>query len=147
MGAARNGCASQIRELDGRQSLARARFPEHPQGPHSEECTFAAARPEHAPDPPSVTAPTSRPKASTDDAGFEELAHGTSQNLHLQVDGRTLALTHLNKIYFPESGIRKRDLLAYYYGIADHILPFLKDRPLVMRRYPNGIQEQSFFQT
>ena len=111
-----------------------------------EECTFAAARPEHAPDPPSVTAPTSRPKASTDDAGFEELAHGTSENLHLQVDGRTLALTHLNKIYFPESGIRKRDLLAYYYGIADHILPFLKDRPLVMRRYPNGIQEQSFFQ-
>jgi bifunctional non-homologous end joining protein LigD len=62
------------------------------------------------------------------------------------VDGRTLALTHLNKIYFPESGIRKRDLIAYYYRIADHILPFLKDRPLVMRRYPNGITEKSFFQ-
>src|SRR5260221_2226367 len=107
-----------------------------------EESTFAAARP----DPPSVTAQTPRPNASTDDAGFEELAHGTSESLHLQVDGRTLALTHLNKIYFPESGIRKRGLLAYYYGIADHILPFLKDRPLVMRRYPNGIQEQSFFQ-
>ena len=111
-----------------------------------EECTFAAARPERAADPPSVTAQTSRPKASTDDAGFEELAHGTSESLQLQVDGRTLALTHLNKIYFPESGIRKRDLLAYYYRIAGHILPFLKDRPLVMRRYPNGIQEQSFFQ-
>ena len=111
-----------------------------------EESTFAAARPERAADPPSVTAQTSRPKASTEDAGFEELAHGTSESLQLQVDGRTLALTHLNKIYFPESGIRKRDLLAYYYRIADHILPFLKDRPLVMRRYPNGIQEQSFFQ-
>jgi len=48
----------------------------------------------------------------------------------------------LNKIYFPESGIRKRDLLAYYYRVADHILPFLKDRPLVMRRYPNGIAEK-----
>src|SRR6202030_4050535 len=116
-----------------------------------EESTFAAARPERAPDPRSgtaqtSTAQTSRPKASTDDAAFEELAHGTAESLHLQVDGRTLALTHLNKIYFPESGIRKRDLLAYYYRIADNILPFLKDRPLVMRRYPHGIQEQSFFQ-
>ena len=114
-----------------------------------EECTFTAARPEHVedpPDPPAVGANASRPKAPTSDAGFEELAHGTSESLRLQVDGRTLALTHLNKIYFPESGIRKRDLLAYYYRIADHILPFLKDRPLVMRRYPNGIQEKSFFQ-
>jgi bifunctional non-homologous end joining protein LigD len=74
------------------------------------------------------------------------LAHGKAESLRLQVDGRTLALTHLNKIYFPESGIRKRDLLAYYYCIADLILPFLKDRPLVMRRYPNGIAEKAFFQ-
>jgi len=115
-----------------------------------EECTFEAARPERAPehaeDQPSIATRTSRPKAPASDAGFEELAHGTAESLRLQVDGRTLALTHLNKIYFPESGIRKRDLLAYYYRIADYILPFLKDRPLVMRRYPNGIQEKGFFQ-
>jgi bifunctional non-homologous end joining protein LigD len=110
-----------------------------------QECTFAAALPEHVEDPP-VETKASRPKAPARDAGFEELAHGTSESLRLQVDGRTLALTHLNKIYFPESGIRKRDLLAYYYHIANFILPFLKDRPLVMRRYPNGIQEKSFFQ-
>ncbi len=111
-----------------------------------EECTFVAARPAHVEDPPAVETKVSRPKTSAPDAGFEELARGTAESLRLQVDGRTLALTHLNKIYFPESGIRKRDLLAYYYRIADHILPFLKDRPLVMRRYPNGIQEKSFFQ-
>jgi len=126
-----------------------------------EDCTFDAARPEHAETPEprrskktlakkalsiEAEAKPAKSKAHASDAGYEELAHGTSESLRLQVDGRALALTHLNKIYFPESGIRKRDLIAYYYRIADHILPFLKDRPLVMRRYPNGIQEKSFFQ-
>jgi bifunctional non-homologous end joining protein LigD len=113
-----------------------------------EECTFSAARPEPPENQPSAASRNSPPKtqAPASDSGFEVLAHGTSESLRLQVDGRTLALTHLNKIYFPESGIRKRDLLAYYYRMADYILPFLKDRPLVMRRYPNGIQEKSFFQ-
>jgi len=121
-----------------------------------EECTFDAARPERSektekasakktPTVP-VEAKPSRSKGQAHDASFEELAHGTAESLRLQVDGRTLALTHLNKIYFPESGIRKRDLIAYYYRIAEHILPFIKDRPLVMRRYPNGIQEKGFFQ-
>src|SRR5712672_4374731 len=118
-----------------------------------EECTFSAARPEHvklepSTSPPSISTRNSSPKteASGEDAGFEELAHGKAESLRLQVDGRILALTHLNKIYFPESEIRKRYLLSYYYQIADLILPFLKDRPLVMRRYPNGIEEKSFFQ-
>jgi len=113
-----------------------------------EECTFAAARPNETASEPSTTVPSAVPKAQApaSESGFEELAHGKSESLRLLVDGRTLALTHLNKIYFPESSIRKRDLLAYYYRVADHILPFLKDRPLVMRRYPNGIEEKSFFQ-
>src|SRR5467141_1023 len=111
-----------------------------------EECTFSAARPERAEDPKPAATKPSRSKAPARDAGFEELAHGTAESLRLQVDRRTLALTHLNKIYFPESGIRKRDLLAYYYRMSDHILPFLKDRPLVMRRSPTGLEEKSFFQ-
>jgi bifunctional non-homologous end joining protein LigD len=114
-----------------------------------EECTFSAARPEHARVEASVSTRNSTPKkveAPSEDAGFEELAHGKAESLRLQVDGRMIALTHLNKIYFPESSIRKRDLLAYYYRIANNILPFLKDRPLVMRRYPNGIDGKSFFQ-
>jgi bifunctional non-homologous end joining protein LigD len=113
-----------------------------------DECTFDAARPERAEKRQTVGVASNpaRSKAQVHDTGFEELAHGTAESLRLQIEGRTLALTHLNKIYFPESGIRKRDLIAYYHRMADHILPFLKDRPLVMRRYPNGIQEQSFFQ-
>ncbi len=62
------------------------------------------------------------------------------------LDGKRLRFSNLNKIYFPESGYTKRDLLAYYYAIADYILPFLKNRALVLRRYPDGIKGQAFFQ-
>jgi len=75
-----------------------------------------------------------------------EIRKGSSEDLNIEIDGHVLRLTHLNKIYFPESGIRKRDLLAYYFGVGHLMLPFLKDRPMVLRRYPNGIQEKAFFQ-
>lgn len=81
------------------------------------------------------------------DAGIEnELSRGTEEEIFIRVDGRELRLTNLNKIYFPENGYRKRDLLAYYFWAAPIILPFLKDRPLVLRRYPNGIHGVPFFQ-
>ncbi len=76
----------------------------------------------------------------------QEIGKGTSENLNVEIDGHVLRLTHLNKIYFLESGIRKRDLLAYYFRAGRLMIPFLKDRPMVLRRYPNGIQEKAFFQ-
>ena len=80
-------------------------------------------------------------------SGIEnEIRKGSSENLNVEIDGHVLRLTHLNKIYFPESGIRKRDLLAYYFRVGHLMLPFLKDRPMVLRRYPNGIREKAFFQ-
>lgn len=75
-----------------------------------------------------------------------EIRSGTSETLNVKIDGHVLRLTNLNKIYFPESSVRKRDLLAYYFRVGHLILPFLKDRALVLRRYPNGIQEKAFFQ-
>jgi bifunctional non-homologous end joining protein LigD len=76
----------------------------------------------------------------------EELFQGRTETLTIELEGKRLRLSNLNKVYFPESGITKRELLAYYYRIADYILPFLKDRPLVLRRYPDGIKGQAFFQ-
>ena len=75
-----------------------------------------------------------------------ELLHGKSENVSVEIDGKMVRLTHLNKIYFPKEGYTKRDLLAYYFRASEYILPFLKDRPLVLRRYPNGIEGQAFFQ-
>lgn len=76
----------------------------------------------------------------------EELEHGKSEDVFAEIGGRLLHLTHLNKIYFPADGYTKRNLLAYYYQVGPLLLPFLEDRPLVLRRYPNGIEGESFFQ-
>jgi bifunctional non-homologous end joining protein LigD len=63
-----------------------------------------------------------------------------------EIDGRTLKFTNLNKVYYPEEGYTKRDVLNYYAAIADLILPHLKDRPLSLKRYPDGIAKEYFFQ-
>jgi bifunctional non-homologous end joining protein LigD len=75
-----------------------------------------------------------------------ELFEGKQESVTLDFGGKRFRLTHLNKLFFPESGYTKRDLIAYYYRVADYLLPFLKDRPLVLRRYPDGITGQAFFQ-
>lgn len=85
-------------------------------------------------------------QSSHPDAIEKELANASAEELFIEVDGRRLRLTNLNKVYFPEDGITKRDLLLYYARMAPLLLPFLKDRPLVLRRYPNGIHGQAFFQ-
>jgi bifunctional non-homologous end joining protein LigD len=63
-----------------------------------------------------------------------------------EIDGHSLKFTHLDKIYYPEEGYTKRDLLNYYDSVISLLLPYLKDRPLSLKRYPNGIHEQFFFQ-
>ena len=75
-----------------------------------------------------------------------ELFKGKRENVVIELEGKRLRLSHLNKVYFPEPGYTKRDLLAYYYRMGKHILPFLENRPLVLRRYPDGVQGQAFFQ-
>ena len=64
----------------------------------------------------------------------------------LTVDGHRLKFTNLNKLYYPKDKIAKRDLLNYYDAVAQLIVPHLKDRPLSLKRYPNGIDEPFFFQ-
>jgi bifunctional non-homologous end joining protein LigD len=76
----------------------------------------------------------------------EELFAGSRETLNVELEGKKLSLTHLNKIYFDQPKLRKRDVLLYYLRIAPSILPFLKDRPMVLKRYPNGIDGEFFFQ-
>ncbi|MGI8959768.1 MAG: hypothetical protein ACR2IV_08425 [Bryobacteraceae bacterium] len=52
---------------------------------------------------------------------------------------KKVKLTNLQKVFWPDLGRTKRDLLAYYAAISQAILPHLKDRAMVMKRYPNGI--------
>jgi bifunctional non-homologous end joining protein LigD len=68
------------------------------------------------------------------------------EEARIKVDGQDLKLTHLSKVYYPRDRYTKRDLLNYYDGVAKLLLPHLKDRPLSLKRYPNGIDEPFFFQ-
>jgi bifunctional non-homologous end joining protein LigD len=63
----------------------------------------------------------------------------------LRVGRRTVTLTNLDKVFFPEAGLTKRDLLQYYADVAPVLLPHLRDRAMVMKRYPNGIGGKWFF--
>jgi bifunctional non-homologous end joining protein LigD len=60
--------------------------------------------------------------------------------------GRTLHVSSLDKPYFPDDGYTKGDVMRYYAGVASVILPIIADRPLVLKRYPDGIDGPSFFQ-
>jgi len=64
----------------------------------------------------------------------------------LTIDRHRLKFTNLNKLYYPKDEIAKRDLLNYYDAVAPLIVPYLKDRPLSLKRYPNGIDADFFFQ-
>ena len=74
------------------------------------------------------------------------LLPGSPKAATLDIDGHTLKFTNLAKLYYPGDGVTKRDVLNYYAAVRDLILPHLKDRPLSLKRYPNGIREQFFFQ-
>lgn len=63
-----------------------------------------------------------------------------------KVGNRTLELSNLDKVFFPAEGLTKGDVVDYYERVAEFMLPWLRDRPLAMKRYPDGIGGKSFFQ-
>jgi len=65
--------------------------------------------------------------------------------IELTLGRKKLRLTNLDKVFWPDPGITKRDLLQYYADIAPYLLPHLKDRAMVMKRYPNGAAGEYFF--
>jgi bifunctional non-homologous end joining protein LigD len=64
----------------------------------------------------------------------------------LDIDGQRLKFTNLDKLFFPKDGYTKRDVLEFYDRVSPFLLPHLKDRPLSLKRYPNGIHSDYFFQ-
>lgn len=62
-----------------------------------------------------------------------------------KINGHELKFTNLDKIFWPKDKVSKRDLINYYYQIAPYILPYLKERPQSMNRFPNGIEGEGFY--
>lgn len=94
------------------------------------------------PEPASKSAPEPPPARNPDDLLFPK----TAKEITLRIDGRALKFTNLDKIYYPKDRVTKRDLLNYYDQVAHLIIPHLEGRPLSLKRYPNGIHEEYFFQ-
>src|SRR6476619_3705458 len=67
-------------------------------------------------------------------------------DLILRVGREEVSVTSLDRIYWPEEKLTKFDLLCFYLKVADYIMPFLKDRPAILQRYPRGIAAPMFFQ-
>ncbi|HXB91637.1 MAG TPA: DNA ligase D [Puia sp.] len=78
--------------------------------------------------------------------GSKTLLNPTEKTQVKVVKGHELKFNNLDKVFWPKEGYTKRDLLNYYYQVAPYILPYLKDRPQSLNRFPNGIDGKSFYQ-
>ena len=74
------------------------------------------------------------------------LLNPTDETQVRNIGGHDLKFTNLSKVFWPEEGYTKRDMLNYYYQIAPYMLPYMKDRPQTLNRFPNGIYGKSFYQ-
>src|SRR5712671_1425216 len=66
--------------------------------------------------------------------------------LVLQIGSERVSLTSLERVYWPDEKLTKFDLLSFYLHISSHLMPFLKERPAILQRYPRGIKAPMFFQ-
>lgn len=64
----------------------------------------------------------------------------------ITIDGCDVALTNLDKVLFPDGAVRKADVIDFYVRLADVLLPHLKDRPVTLKRYPNGALGEFFYE-
>lgn len=86
-----------------------------------------------------LVAPAAQKKRST-------LLNPTEKTQTRSINGRDLQFTNLDKMFWREDKITKRDLLNYYYRAAPYMLPFIKDRPQSLYRFPDGYKGKSFYQ-
>ncbi|MGO9884743.1 MAG: DNA ligase D, partial [Solirubrobacteraceae bacterium] len=80
------------------------------------------------------------------DSLFDEVERLPDGALAVVADGRRLKITNWDKVLFPQTGFTKGDLISYYARIAEAVLPHLRDRPLTLKRYPNGVDEPYFYE-
>lgn len=69
-----------------------------------------------------------------------------STGTRVRVDGKTLTVRNLEKVFYPAVGFTKADVLEYYLRVAPVLLPHLRDRPLTLKRYPEGVEGEFFYE-
>ena len=68
------------------------------------------------------------------------------KKLPIKIDGRKLTLSNVDKVLYPQSGFTKGQMIEYYRRIAPVLIPHLKNRPLTLKRFPNGVREEFFYE-
>ena len=106
----------------------------------------APRRPRAAPPAPIPAAP--HPEPAVDDllARLEELEHTGRRDTLVLSDAGRVPVGNLQKIFWPVDGVTKGQLVRFYLRMAPYLLPVVADRPLVMKRFPNGVDGKSFYQ-
>jgi bifunctional non-homologous end joining protein LigD len=95
---------------------------------------------------PAVKKKATKYTSPSTDKSRKTLLNPTEETQVKKVNGHELKFTNLSKIFWPKEKYTKRDMLNYYYQVGPILLPYLKDRPQSMNRYPNGINGKSFYQ-
>jgi bifunctional non-homologous end joining protein LigD len=94
---------------------------------------------------PKILRGRNKQRLDPDAAGQLRIIPKDTDQANIVLDGNKVMLTHLTKIFWPGLRITKRDLLQYYLEVSPWLLPHLRDRAMVMKRYPNGIAGDFFF--
>ncbi len=94
---------------------------------------------------PKILRDRNKQRLEPDSAGRLRIIPKDTDQANIVLDGNKVMLTHLTKIFWPGLRITKRDLLQYYLEVSTWLLPHLRDRAMVMKRYPNGIAGDFFF--
>lgn len=84
--------------------------------------------------------------AAPKNSGRKTLLNPKDETQTRIINSHELRFTNLSKIYWPSEKYTKRDMINYYYQVAPYMIPYLKDRPQTLNRYPHGIKGESFYQ-
>ena len=79
-------------------------------------------------------------------AGKEPAKSAKRSSTQLKVAGKSLDVSNLHKVFYPKTGFTKGNLIDYYIQISPHLLPHLKNRPITLKRYPNGVNGIFFYE-
>ena len=88
------------------------------------------------------------PTAKKPSAGrrFDVESSAATNKITLDVQGRQVPVSNLEKVFYPETGFTKGQVIDYYIRVSPVLLPHLKDRPLTLKRYPDGVQGGFFYE-
>ena len=84
-------------------------------------------------------------RRNTDKKKSPSLFTGIDKEKEVKIEGQTLKLTNLKKLYWPKEKITKGSLLEYYHKVAEYMLPYMIDRPQSLNRFPNGVTGENFY--